>query len=175
MKRIAILIILTNFVIGLTVAQKSADLDDLPELKNSWNNFKVAVKKADKNQLKFLCEDSVIFSMVIGDMHVLSSSAESDEGEIPGQDNSMHKNYFYLSFESFFNDELAFLFDANMLSRMDDLSKLRIVRVGDNDNEYKFFITVTDPDEEFAGIEMALRFRKAKGNGYLFCGVDTIQ
>lgn len=174
MKKTTLFIFITFLVIGNTSAQKAANLDNLPELKETWYSFKEAIKLADKNQLKFLCADSVIFSMVLGDMNLLSSASDEVIEDPIVNDNSMYKNYYYISFESFFQDELQFLFDNNMLTRMDDIRMLRVVQEGDNGSEYRFFITIEEPDDDFDGIEMALRFKKGN-KGYLFWGVDTIQ
>ncbi len=174
MKKAIIFICISIFASGIIFSQTSTDIENVPGLKETWTNFIQAVKKVDKKQLKYLCADSVKFSMYMGNNEFLcSQSVELSESDYEEKRN-IYTNFFYVPFESFVNEELQFVFDKNLINRMDDLSKLRIIKSDDLDSEYKFYITISDPDEDFAGAEMALRFKKDKG-AFLFCGIETIQ
>ena len=102
-----------------------------------------------------------------------SQSVELSESDYDEQRN-LYTNFFYVPFELFVNEELQFVFDKNIINRMDDLSMLRIIKSDDSESEYKFYIKISDPDEGFSGTEMALRFKKDKG-AFLLYGIDTIQ
>lgn len=150
MKKAIIFTCIAIFASGIMFSQTSTDLENIPELKETWANFKQAVRKADKNQLRYLCADSVRFSMYMGNNELLcSQSVELSESDYDEQRN-LYTNFFYVPFELFVNEELQFVFDKNIINRMDDLSMLRIIKSDDSESEYKFYIKISDPDEAYA-------------------------
>jgi len=165
------------FIINLSFGQNTADIKSEPELLQTWSTFKQAIKNSDKSSLKSICTDSVKFSMQMGDLKLLASAAD----ELPASDNKKviidFDNFFYLEFDEFYTYEMPQIFDDNVLKRLEDETKMRLIKADEPDADFKFFITVTDPDPEdglLSGNEIVLRFKKA-GSNYLFSGIDTIQ
>ena len=173
MKKASFLIFAGLFIVQISFSQTESVLENDPLLKESWLNFKSAVKKADINTLKVLCADSVKFSMYMGNHEMLASEAP-DLTESDYEKKNLYTNYFYMPQESFVKEELPYVFDNNVINRMDDMKMLRIIKATNSDSEYQFLITIADPDEDFAGTEMGLRFKKGNGT-FLLCGIDTIQ
>ncbi|MCF6365035.1 MAG: hypothetical protein L3J35_02425 [Bacteroidales bacterium] len=165
------------FTFNNIFGQDIADIQTEPELLQTWTEFKKAVKNSDKSSLKNICTDSVKFSMQMGDLKLLASAAD----ELPSANDKKviidFDNFFYLKFDEFYTYEMPQIFDDNVMARLDDESKMRIIRSNEPDADFKFFITVTDSDPEdgfVSGNEIVLRFKKTGGN-FLFSGIDTIQ
>jgi|GEM_PF-3467467 hypothetical protein len=164
------------YISNLSFGQAAANLNTEPELMKTWNTFTKAIKDSDKNSLQTICTDSVKFSMQMGDLKLLASA--SDESAVESNKDVIidFDNYFYIMFDEFYTYEMPQIFDNNVITRLNDKSKLRLIKSNEPDADFKFFVTVTDPDPEdgVAGNEMVLRFKKNGGN-YRFSGIDTIQ
>jgi hypothetical protein len=173
MKKFVLLIVISLMLCSISFSQSQSTLESDPLLKESWMTFKSALKKSDLNTLKILCADSVKFSMYMGN-HEMLASETPELSESDYDKKNLYTNYFYMPQESFVTEELPYVFDSNVINRMDDQSMLRIVKTNGGDSEYQILITIADPDEEFAGTEMGVRFKKEKGT-FLLCGIDTIQ
>lgn len=176
MKTIFFFLFLFFFSIQLSNAQYSTNLENEPELSKTWTSFTKAIIDSDKVLLQNLCTDSVKFSMQMGDLKLLASSSEEIESTETSNVIIDFDNFFYLRFDEFYTYEMPQLFDENVLNRLNDQSKLRLIKTNEPDADFKFFLTVTDPDPEdgLAGNEMVLRFKKSNGQ-YQFSGIDTIQ
>ena len=176
MKNNFFLLSLFFFSLQLSNAQNSTNLENEPELSKTWISLTKAIKDSDKVMLQNLCTDSVKFSMQMGDLKLLASAAEEIDLNEASNVIIDFDNFFYLRFDEFYTYEMPQLFDENVLNRLNDLSKLRLIKAEEPDADFKFFLTVTDPDPEdgLPGNEMVLRFKKY-GNHYQFSGIDTIQ